>query len=236
MNSIQIDLMSMKDEKYRLFQCNLMPTVAPEKVIGVRTPLLRVYAKKIFCSGEYEAFLQTLPHEYYEEDNLHAFLIEKILDFDRVIKELDQFLPHVNNWATCDSMNPKIFAKHLPELLCKIREWIASKHAYAVRFGIGMLMKYYLGTAYSTEYPALVASVNSEEYYIKMMVAWYFATALAMQYETVIPFLQEHRLDVWTHNKAIQKAVESNRIPGWTKEYLKTLKRKEHKTNGTSYC
>lgn len=223
----------MKDEKYRQFHCRLIPTVAPERVIGIRTPKLRAYAKELFSAGEYKCFLQELPHFYYEENNLHAFLLEKITDYDEVIDALDAFLPYVDNWATCDSMNPKIFVKHLPELSLKIGNWLDSEHVYTVRFGIEMLMKYYLDLHFSTVYPETVAKIRSEEYYIRMMIAWYFATALAKRYDMVLPFIEEQCLDPWTHNKTIQKAIESDRIPDSVKAYLKTLKRKDVKPNGT---
>ena len=170
--------------------------------------------------------MKVLLHDYYEENNLHAFLIEGIRDYEECIRALDAFLPYVDNWATCDMMAPKIFKKHLAKLEPKIEEWMASEHVYTVRYGIGMLMRYYLDEEFETEYLEKVAAVESEEYYVKMMAAWYFATALAKQYEKTLPFLTEGRLEKWTHNKAVQKAVESNRITAEQKKYLRTLKRK----------
>ena len=223
---IQAQLMEMQDMPYRTFQCKLMPTVDPETVIGVRTPLLRGFAKQLAKTPDAVAFLQILPHRYYEENNLHGFLIETIRDYDATIAALDAFLPYVDNWATCDLMSPRIFSKHLPELYEKIQEWIASEQTYTVRFGIEMLMRFYLDAHFFPEAPALVAGVSSEEYYVNMMIAWYFATALAKQYDATLPYLTERRLGKWTHNKTIQKAIESDRIDADTKRYLKTLKQK----------
>lgn len=215
----------MNDEKYRNFQSKLMPTVDKSKIIGVRTPLLRQLAKKL-DENEAKKFMSRLPHKYYEEDNLHAFLIEKIKDFDVCIAELDRFLPYVDNWATCDSMTPKVLKRDLSRLLCHIDRWMDSGRCYTVRYSIGLLMKFYLEPeSFSPEYLKKVAGVQSEEYYVKMMVAWYFATALAKQYDAAVAVLQKGSVEKWTHNKAIQKALESYRIPDSRKEYLKTLKR-----------
>jgi len=203
-----------------------MPTISPDVIIGVRTPALRKLAKETAKSTEVERFLQELPHTYYEENNLHAFLIEGIKDFDACIAALNEFLPYVDNWATCDMMAPKVLKTNLPKLYEWIKIWIASGETYTIRFGVNMLMKYYLEEVFLPEYAELVASIRSEEYYVKMVVAWYFATALAKQYEAVLPYLTEHRLDVWTHNKTIQKAVESYRITPEQKLFLKSLKRK----------
>ena len=214
----------MQDLKYRDFQCKLMPTVDKETVIGVRTPELRKFAKEMEKEPGIEEFLQALPHRYYEENNLHGFLIEKIKDYDACVSAVDAFLPCVDNWATCDMMRPKIFKKHLPKLLEKIQVWLASEHTYTIRFGMGMLMSFYLDEAFQPEYLQMVGEVRSQEYYVNMMIAWYFATALAKQYEAALPWIEQKRLDVWTHNKAIQKAVESYRITDEQKAYLKTLK------------
>ena len=205
-------LMAMQDLKYRDF------------VIGVRTPELRKFAKEFSKKPDVDEFLKILPHKYYEENNLHGFLIETIKDYDRVITELDAFLPYVDNWATCDLMRPKIFQKHLEELLGKIKEWINDDHTYTIRFGIEMLMSFYLDEQFCPEFLELVSYVQSEEYYVNMMVAWYFATALAKQYDDTLPYIEQHRLSKWTHNKAIQKAVESYRISDGQKTYLRTLK------------
>lgn len=221
---IRKDLFAMQDMKYHDFHSKLIPTVNPDLVIGVRTPQLRQYAKKLSKTQTANEFMKILPHKYYEENNLHGFLIEENKDFPSVISALDSFLPYVDNWATCDMISPKIFKKHLDELLIKIKEWIASEHTYIKRFGIGMLMKYYLDDTFATEYLDLVASVESDKYYINMMVAWYFATALAKQYEATLPYLEKQVLRTWTHNKAIQKSIESYRITSEQKRYLKSLK------------
>lgn len=223
---IRKDLFAMQDIKYRDFHSKLIPTINPELVIGVRTPKLRKYAKKLSGTHAADNFVNNLPHKYYEENNLHGFLIEERKDYDSVISALDSFLPYVDNWATCDMISPKVFKKHVDELQSKIKEWISSEHTYTKRFGIGMLMKYYLDDKFSTEYLDLVASVVSDEYYINMMVAWYFATALAKQYDATLPYIEKHKLSLWTHNKAIQKSVESYRITSEQKIYLKSLKRK----------
>ncbi len=223
---IRSDLFALQDKAYRDFHSKLIPSVNPENIIGVRTPVLRKYAKQLSKTPQAEEYLKLLPHKYYDENNLHGFLIEDIKDYDAVITALDAFLPYVDNWATCDMMSPKFFQKHLPELLVKIREWITSDHTYTIRFGIGMLMKYYLDEAFSSEYPDMVAAVRSEEYYVNMMIAWYFATALTKQYDAVLPYLENHRLSRWTHNKAIQKAIESYRITAGQKVYLRSLKMK----------
>ena len=221
---VQGKLFELQDLNYRDFHAKLMPTVYKERVIGVRTPALRKFAKEFGKTKEAEEFLKQLPHEYYEEDNLHGVLIAGMKDFDRCIEELERFLPYVDNWATCDLLSPKIFKKHLQELLVKIRVWTVSEHTYMIRFGVGMLMSLYLDEAFELEYPEMVSGIRSNEYYVNMMIAWYFATALAKQYEAVLPFIENGRLDKWTHNKAIQKAVESCRVTDEKKAYLKTLK------------
>ena len=222
--TVQARLFAMQDLPYRDFQCKLMPTVAAETVIGVRTPELRKFARAFAKTPEAANFLAILPHQYYEENNLHGFLIESMKDFDRAIAALDAFLPYVDNWATCDLMRPKVFRKHLPELLGPIRRWLASGETYTVRFGMEMLMAFYLDEAFRPDYLDWVASVESGEYYVNMMAAWYFATALAKQYDAALPYIQERRLAPWPHNKAIQKAIESYRITDDRKAYLRTLK------------
>ena len=224
MDNIKNYLFSLQDTKYKEFNCKLMPTVTPDTVIGVRTPQLRAYAKEVFKSEYAEIFLSSLPHTYYEENNLHGFLIEKIKDYDLCIKHLNKFLPFVDNWATCDQLTPKIFKKHTDKLLKQIEIWINSEHTYTVRFAIKMLMAFYLDENFKPAYPKLVASIKSDEYYINMMIAWYFATALAKQYNETIPYLENKTLDKWIHNKTIQKAVESYRITDEQKTYLRTLK------------
>ena len=222
--NVQKKLFSVQDIEYKNFNSKLIPTVDPEKIIRVRTPELRKYAKEFGKQSESRVFLSCLPHEYYEENNLHGFLLEQINDFDECIWELERFLPYVDNWGTCDSMSPKVLGKHLPELLPLIKKWLTSEHVYMVRYGIGCLMRYYLDDAFEEEYLQLVADVHSEEYYIKMMQAWYFATALAKQYRSAVVLLEEAKLDRWVHNKTIQKAVESYRITKEQKDYLRTLR------------
>ena len=221
---IRKELFALQDEKYQAFQVKLFPTLNPESIIGVRTPDLRSYAKKLLKQEEIAEFLSDLPHRYFDENQLHAFIISEMKDYERCIGEVKSFLPYVDNWATCDQMSPKVFKKHLPELLVCIKEWIRSDETYTIRFGVGMLLEHYLDDAFSLEYPEMVAGLRSSEYYVNMMIAWYFSTALAKQYEVILPFIENRRLDTWTHNKAIQKALESYRITPEQKEYLKGLK------------
>lgn len=221
---IQRRLFELQDLKYKEFQCKLMPTVNPQAVIGVRTPDLRKLAKDYSKAPEAMEFLTILPHRYYEENNLHGFLIETIKDYDAAVQAVDALLPYIDNWATCDLISPKVFKKHLPELYEKIAVWLKSDKTYTVRFGIEMLMSFYLDENFKPGMLELVAGVRSEEYYINMMIAWYFATALAKQYDTALPYIQEQRLEKWTHNKAVQKAIESYRISDESKAYLRTLK------------
>ena len=223
---IRRKLFSLQDEEYRQFQAKLMPTVDPEKMIGVRTPELRRYAKQLIKSGEASDFIKQLPHDYFDENQLHAFIISDIKEYDRCISEVKRFLPRVDNWATCDQLSPKVFKKHKAELLIEIKKWIKSKETYTIRFGIGMLMQHFLEEDFRPEYPKMVVDVKSDEYYVNMMRAWYFATALAKQYEQVLPYIENKVLDKWTHNKAIQKSVESYRISPKQKAYLKTLRQK----------
>lgn len=218
------NLFELQDLGYRDFQARLMPNIDKEKIIGIRTPALREFAKKLYKSGEYAAFMSELPHKYYEENNLHAFLIEQIKDFDSALFETEKFLPYIDNWATCDGFFPPVFKKNKPVMAKKAEEWIKSCGTYAVRFGIGVLMKIFLDEDYKRDYMELVAEVKSDEYYINMMIAWYFATALAKQYDDAVEFLINRRLNFWVHNKAIQKAVESRRISDEKKLYLKGLK------------
>lgn len=224
--NVRTRLFELQDLKYRDFQCKLMPTVDPEAVIGVRTPELRKLARGFSKTPEAAEFLKILPHKYYEENNLHGFLIEAVKDYEQIIPAIDAFLPYVDNWATCDLMSPKVFRKHLPELYEKIKDWLKSGHPYTVRFGIGMLMSFYLDEHFQPEMLDLAADVKSQEYYVNMMIAWYFATALAKQYDAAVPYIREQRLDKWTHNKAIQKAIESYRISDGQKSYLRSLKAK----------
>ncbi len=219
-------LYSLQDLKYRDMQIRIIPTVDPKSIIGVRTPELRAIAKEMLKEGDYSDFLKALPHGYFEENQLHAFIISGIKDMDVCMKELEIFLPYVDNWATCDQMSPKVFKKHREELLHHIEKWIRSDKTYTVRFSVGMLMEHFLDEDFDPVYPDMVAALRSEEYYINMMIAWYFATALAKQYESIIPYIEKRKLDQWTHNKAIQKSVESYRITDEQKKYLKTLKTK----------
>ena len=227
LDEIRDELFKMQDIGYRDFNSKLIPTVKKEDMIGVRTPELRKYAKKLLKEEGVEDFLHSLPHKYFDENQLHAFIISEIKDFKFCIDELINFLPYLDNWATCDQLSPKIFKKHRNDLLPHIYEWLKSDKTYTVRFGIGMLMEHFLDEDFKTEYPEMVAAVRSEEYYINMMTAWYFATALAMQYESILPFIEGNKLDTWTHNKSIQKAIESNRINAEQKNYLKGLKIKK---------
>lgn len=224
-NEIRKQLFELQDLEYKAFHSRLMPTIDPETIIGVRTPVLRKFAREMSKSESVEEFLNDLPHRYYEENNLHGFLIESIKDYDKCLAEMDRFLPYVDNWATCDLMRPKVFKKNPEALLPKIKEWLASDKTYVIRYAIGALMTYFLDEHFKMEYAEAVAAVESEEYYVKMMVAWYFATALAKQWDAILPFMEGGRLKKWNHNKAIQKAIESYRITAEQKDYLRTLKR-----------
>lgn len=214
----------MRDLGYRDFHAKLVPNIDKEKIIGVRTPALRKFAREFAKSPLAAEFLAALPHEYYEENNLHGFIIARIRDFDECAGEISRFLPYVDNWATCDSLSPRVFAENRARLLPLIDEWLRSRDTYAVRFGIEMLMNHFLDEDFKPEYLAKVATVKSGEYYINMAAAWYFATALAKRYEETLPLFEEKRLDAWVHNKAIQKASESFRVTNEHKAYLRTLK------------
>ena len=220
-SKIQNDLFNMRDEKFAQFNASLIPTTESKKVIGVRTPDLRKYAKTISDSDK---FLSELPHKYFEENQIHAFILSDIRDIEKCINLIDVFLPYVDNWATCDQLIPKIFTKNLDILLPYIRKWIKSNHTYTVRFAIGLLMRFYLGEKFNSSYADMVIKVKSNEYYINMMRAWYFATALAKNWNDVIGIIENKKLDTWTHNKTIQKATESYRITDKQKEYLRELK------------
>ena len=221
---IREKLLALQDKEYRDFQAKLIPTVDPKRIIGTRTPQLRDLAKELVKSYDCSLFLDDLPHKYFDEDQLHAFILSRMKDYDRCMEETERFLPFIDNWATCDQMSPKIFKKHKAKLLEKVKVWIASDDTYTVRFGIGMLMEHFLDDDFDKAYPKMVAGVKSEEYYINMMVAWYFATALAKQYDAVIPYIEKKKLSSWNHNKAIQKSIESNRVTPEHKEYLRSLK------------
>ena len=217
-------LLENQDKKYRDFQIKLIPTVDEKTVIGVRTPELRRLANEFSKTEEVGAFLNSLPHGYFEENQLHAFILSEMKDFDECVKEVSRFLPFVDNWATCDQMSPKVFKKHSAELLNYIEKWLKADEEYAVRFGIKMLMEHFLGENFKPVYAESVVNIRRDKYYIKMMVAWYFATALAKNYDETVGFIKNNRLDRWTHNKAIQKARESLRLTPEQKEYLKQLK------------
>ncbi len=223
-DEIVAELFRLQDKKYAAFQAKLIPTVATDRIIGVRTPELRTFAKELVKDEDIASFLTSLPHQYFDEDQLHAFVISLEKDFDKCIAETEAFLPFIDNWATCDQLSPKVFKKEPEKLLPYICAWIRSDKVYTVRFAIGMLMQHFLDERFDPKYADMVAAVRSEEYYINMMIAWYFATALAKQYASILPYLEEKKLDDWTHNKAIQKSVESNRISTEQKAYLKTLK------------
>lgn len=225
MTEVQKRLFALQDEKYRDFCAKLTPNLEKRVIIGVRTPELRKLAKELSGEQTAAAFMESLPHEYYEENNLHGFLVEQIKDYGACADAVERFLPYVDNWATCDLMNPKAFKKHRAELLERIKVWLRSGETYTVRFGMGMLMRHYLDEDFSPEYLELAAGVRSQEYYVNMMIAWYFATALAKQYDAALPYIRQERLDAWTHNKAIQKALESYRVSDEHKKALRGLKR-----------
>ncbi len=223
-DEIREELFKLQDKKYRDFQSKLIPNINLDAVIGVRTPELRKLAKKFEKEKKISEFLNKLPHKYFDENQLHAFILSERKDYKKCIEELNIFLPFIDNWATCDQLSPKIFKKNKTDLLKEINKWISSTHTYTVRFGIGMLMQHFLDEDFDIKYPKTIAKIRSEEYYVNMMIAWYFATALAKQYDSIIPFIENKKLDKWTHNRSIQKAIESYRITPEQKEYLKSLK------------
>lgn len=217
-------LMENKDEGYGDFVLKLTPTLSREYIIGVRTPALRSYAKELIRREDLSDFLNGLPHKYYEENQLHSIILSSIKDYDTVLYRVDKFLPYVDNWATCDILSPNVFKKHTDNLIIHIDRWLKDKHTYTIRAGIGFLMKYYLGDNFDLSNAKKVAVIRSDEYYVNMMIAWYFATALAKNYNQVISFLENKSLDKWTHNKTIQKAIESFRVSKEHKEYLRSLR------------
>ncbi len=217
-------LNKVKDTEYQKFQVKLVPNIDPDRILGIRTPEMRKIAKEVFESKEREPFLDSLPHKYYEENLIHFFVISMIKDFDECIKRVEEFLPYVDCWPVSDQATPKSFKKNHDKLLPYIKKWIKSKRIYTARFGIRMLMNEFLGDDFKDEYLELVASIKSEEYYLNMMIAWYFATALAKRYDETVPFFENHRLDEWVHKKAIQKAIESYRVTDEHKKYLISLK------------
>lgn len=221
---IRKKLFEIKDDGYAAFQAKLTPTVDPSLFIGCRVPQLRLIAKSVYKEGGYEDFLEKLPHEYYDENLLHGLIISEYKDYEECLMRLDLFLPFVDNWAVCDTMNPKSFKKHKEDLIDKIRIWVKSDDTYTCRFGMNMLMKHYLDEAFKEEYLLIPASVKSEEYYVNMMIAWFFATALSKQWESAVSYIEKKKLSPWVHNKTIQKAVESYRITSEEKDYLKSLR------------
>lgn len=231
LSPLQILLFAMKDEKYKAFQSGLLPTVNPDAVIGIRTPALRRFAREFARTDGVSAFMSDLPHTYYEENNLHAFLIEGIGDFDETINALDSFLPYVDNWATCDMMSPKILASHKEKMLPCIEKWLASEHIYEIRFGLVMLMKHYLDENFQPRYLEKAISVTSDSYYVEMAKAWFFAEALIKQYDQTIPYLKENKLSPWVHNKTISKACDSFRISNEQKGILRALRLKKTEIN-----
>lgn len=224
MTELQKQLFELQDITYRDFHSRLMPETEKERVIGIRVPILRKFAKDFAKKPEAKEFLKELPHKYYEENNLHMLLIIAQKDYEECLAEIERFLPYIDNWATCDMPAPKCFEAHKQELLIPIQRWIASDQTYTIRYGIGMLMRLYLDEDFSSEFPEMVAQITSDEYYVKMMAAWYFATALAKQWDAVIPYLEQKRLPAWTHRKTIQKSIESYRISKEQKEFLRMLR------------
>lgn len=218
------ELFALQDSSYGDFQAKLTPGIPREKFIGVRVPEVRKLAKRLAKEPDAASFLEDLPHKYYDENMLHALLLSEMKDYEACVAAVDRFLPYVDNWAVCDILSPKIFRRNKPALLKKIREWSASEKTYTCRFGIEMLMSHFLDDDFKPEYLEIPAAVRSEEYYVRMMVAWFFATALAKQWDAAVKYVEEGRLDTWTHNKTIQKARESFRITAEQKEYLNTLK------------
>ncbi len=217
-DSLRQQLFASRDEKYRDFHCSLVPSMREDSIIGVRTPLLRKLAKEV----DIEPFLDALPHRYYEENQIHAFLLSGMKDYHRCLAEVERFLPYVDNWATCDGLRPKCFSRNMDDVLRHVQQWLAFEHEYTVRFAIGMLETFFLDAGFQAEQLQWVAKIERDEYYIKMMQAWYFATALAKQWETALPILPE--LPEWVRRKTIQKACESFRIPQAHKAILRTLR------------
>lgn len=227
MTDIQKILMDMQDLKYRDFNSSLLPGVPKESVIGVRIPEIRKYARTLYKTGEWEQFIIELPHTYYEENALHMILLCNIKDYDICIKYINEFLPYVDNWAVCDSGVPDCFKKNLDKLMTEVKVWIKSDRTYTVRYAVGVLMRLFLDEHFDKRYLAMVADIESEEYYVNMMVAWYFATALAKQWDSTIAYIEDRKLTPWVHNKTIQKAVESYRITPQQKVYLKSMRIKK---------
>ena len=220
---VRQELYRLQDTKYKAFHCGLIPNIDPDRVIGIRMPQLKAYAKSLKYA-DMSAFLRDLPHKYYEENNLHGILIMGVKDYDESLKAINTFLPYVDNWATCDMLRPISFKKHRPELLEEIKRWLSAEHTYTIRFGLEMLMLHFLEEDFKPVYLEWAAEIQSTEYYVNMMLAWYFATALAKQWEASLPYIENCCLEPWVHNKSIQKAIESYRITPEQKAYLRTLK------------
>lgn len=226
MDSIKEKLFKLQDKEYRKIQVKTITNIDPDTIIGVRTPELKKLANEMFKSGNYKFFIEDLPHKYFDENQLHAFIISKIKNYDECLDAFNKFLPYIDNWATCDQSCPNAFKNNSDKLIKEIKVWIKSKKTYTIRFGISMLMRNYLDDNYKEEYLELVSKIRSKEYYVNMMIAWFFATALAKRYDDTIKYIENEKLDIWTHNKTIQKAIESYRITIEQKEYLRSLKKK----------
>ena len=220
MDSIKEKLFKLQDKKYQELQSKIIPNIDSSTIIGVRTPEIKKLAKEV-VKGDYKPFLEELPHKYYDENQLHAFIISEIKDYDECIKYINEFLPYINNWATCDTLIPKVFKKNPDKLIIEVKKWIKSKDTYTIRYGIGTLMRFYLNDKFKEEYLKLVSKIKSNEYYVNMMIAWFFATSLAKQYDSTIKYIESNKLDTWVHNKTIQKAIESYRITDKQKDYLR---------------
>ena len=218
------ELQALKEKEYADFQAKLVPTIEPSTILGIRVPKLRALAKSYIRGQKCQVFLDSLPHNYYDENMLHAILISEMKDYDKCINRLEAFLPYVDNWAVCDIMSPKLFKRYREDLMTRIKVWMASEETYTIRFGLGMLMTHFLDEDFRPEYLDMASSIRSDEYYVNMMIAWFFATALAKQWESALPYIEDKILDDWTHKKAIQKARESLRISKEKKEDLKGLK------------
>ena len=224
MDSIKEKLFKLQDKKYQELQSKIIPNIDSSTIIGVRTPEIKKLAKEV-VKGDYKPFLEELPHKYYDENQLHAFIISEIKDYDECIKYINEFLPYIDNWATCDTLIPKVFKKNTDKLIIEVKKWIKSKDTYTIRYGIGTLMRFYLNDEFKEEYLELVSKIKSNEYYVNMMIAWFFATSLAKQYDSTIKYIESNKLDTWVHNKTIQKAIESYRITDKQKDYLRKYKR-----------
>lgn len=224
MEKLQKALFDNQDKEYRVFQQKLMPGIKLDDIIGVRLPVIRKIAKENAKTEDAKKFLDSLPHKYYDENQLHGFLINLIKDYDECVKRIDEFLPYVDNWAVCDSINPKMLSKHKEELIKDIKRWVSSKETYTIRHGIHMLMAFFLDSDFKKEYLEIPGKIVSDEYYVNMMIAWFFATALAKKWDATITYIEEKKLPVWVHNKTIQKAIESYRVNEEHKQYLRTLR------------